>query len=227
MKVAVSILSIKENIEENIEKLNQTTMDYLHLDIMDGEFVSNKTYDIEKSSLLASLTEKPKDVHLMVNDLDRYINDFSTLNPTFITFHFEATNDVGKYITLLKEKNIKVGISIKPDTDILVLEPYLKDLDLVLVMSVEPGAGGQMFMDSCLEKISWLKEQKLQKGYSYLIEVDGGINNETAVLVKQAGADMVVSGSFVTSSNDYQKQIEILQNCEKSEILLAYPKKLW
>ena len=190
-------------------------MDYFHLDIMDGDFVSNKTWNIDDIKLLMEDTKKPKDVHLMVTDLNKYIEEFSTLNPQFITFHYEATTDIYKYLNFLKSKKISVGISIKPDTDITQLKPYLKDIDLVLVMSVEPGAGGQKFQESSLKKISWLKQQREDNGYSYWIEVDGGINEQTVLMVKQAGADMVVSGSFVTNSIDYQEKVTILQKCEK------------
>lgn len=213
MKVAVSILSIKENIKQKLEELECTTADYIHLDIMDGEFVSNKTWNIEEINDIISFSKKPKDVHLMVDDLDKYIENFSSLNPDYITFHYEATQEVMKYITCLKNKHIKAGLSIKPDTDVSSLIPYLPYVDLVLVMSVEPGAGGQKFMDSSLEKITWLKGRKEKNGYSYIIEVDGGINDQTATLVKEAGADMVVSGSFITNSEDYKEKVEVLKNC--------------
>lgn len=211
MKVAVSILSVKENINETINKLDNTCVDYFHLDIMDGIFVENKTWDIENMNALLKGINKPKDVHLMVQDLDKYIKDFSTLNPDFITFHYEATNDIMKYIHLLHDKKIGIGLSIKPNTDISVLEPYLPFLDLVLVMSVEPGAGGQKFIESSLEKIQKLKELREQDDYHYLIEVDGGINDETIVLVNKAGADMVVSGSYITNSENYGERIENLK----------------
>ena len=211
MKVAVSILSIKENIKEAIAKLDNTCVDYIHLDIMDGIFVENKTWNIDEINTLVNDTKKSKDVHLMVQDLDKYIKDFSSLNPKFITFHCEATNDIMKYIHLLHDKKIGIGLSIKPSTDVSVLKPYLPYLDLVLVMSVEPGAGGQKFMESSLKKIEKLKELRIQDNYHYLIEVDGGINEETISLVKEAGADMVVSGSYITNSENYDEKIEIFK----------------
>ena len=215
MKVSTSILSIKENLQENIQKLEQSTTDYIHLDIMDSIFVSNKTWNVEESKMLVKEMTKPLDIHLMVSDLDKYIEDFSLLNPVFITFHYEATLNIAKYISLLKEKGIKVGISIKPDTGVDVLKPFLKDIDLVLVMSVEPGLGGQKFLDSSLTKIKWLTEQRQNNGYNYLIEVDGGINEQTVELISEAGADIAVSGSFITNSLDYQKQIDTLKNNKK------------
>lgn len=211
MKVAASILSIKEQIKENIEKLDQTNVDYLHLDIMDGLFVPNKTWSIDELKELLVGTNKPKDVHLMVWDINKYIEDFSILNPKFITFHYEATKDIFAPIHILKNKGIGVGMSIRPNTDVSEIYPYLRYLDLILVMSVEPGAGGQKFIDSTLSKIEKLRELKEKNGYSYIIEVDGGINDTTIDKVKIAGADMVVSGSYITNSENYQEKIEILK----------------
>lgn len=211
MKVAVSILSLKENIKESILKLDNTCVDYIHLDIMDGVFVENKTWDIEDINVLLNNTKKSKDIHLMVQHLDKYIKDFASLNPEFITFHYEATNDIMKYIHLLHDKKIGIGLSVKPNTDISVIEPYLPFLDLVLVMSVEPGKGGQKFMESSLEKIQKLKELRIKDNYHYLIEVDGGINDATISLVTKAGADIVVSGSYITNSENYEERIQKLK----------------
>lgn len=204
MKIAVSFLSITENIKENVRKLDNTSIDYLHVDIMDGEFVSNKTWDIQEVSRILEGTTKPKDVHLMVKDIYRYIDSFATLNPHFITVHLEALQNPIEVIDYIKSKNIKVGFSIKPNTEISKLEPYLKYLDLVLLMSVEPGAGGQKFIKTTSEKISKLKEQ--QKKYNFLIEVDGGINDKTIDYCKDA--DILVIGSFITNSDDYEEQIK-------------------
>lgn len=211
MKVSVSILSIKDNIKENVKKLEYTTADYIHLDIMDGVFVSNKTWNIGEINDIVSNNNKPLDIHLMVSNLDKYINEFLKLKPRYITFHYEATNEINKYISILKENNIGVGLSIKPNTDISALKPYLPFLDLVLIMSVEPGLGGQKFIDSSLTKIKVLKELKNKNNYNYLIEVDGGINNETVSLVSDAGVDIVVSGSYITNSDNYEEMINNLK----------------
>jgi ribulose-phosphate 3-epimerase len=129
-----------------------------------------------------------------------------------LTFHYEAVKDVKDLIIYLKEENVKVGISIKPGTDVRVLDPYLSLLDLILVMSVEPGFGGQTFLENALDKISYLKEQKAKKGYRYLIEVDGGINLETAKLCKAAGVDILVAGSYIFGSKDRKKVVSELLN---------------
>ena len=141
MKVSASILSIKSNLSDNIKILDKSGTDYIHLDIMDGNFVTNKTWDYSDIKDILKDISTPVDVHLMVSNLDYYIDNFSKLNPNNITFHLEATDNINKYINLIKEKNIKVGLAIKPNTDINLIIPYLEYLDVVLVMSVEPGAG--------------------------------------------------------------------------------------
>lgn len=210
MKISVSFLSIKNDLKENIEKLDKTTIDYLHLDIMDGKFVNNTTYNIDEIIYLLKNTIKPKDVHLMVSDVLKYIDDFKSINPKYITFHLEAVSNPNKIITYLKENKIKVGLALKPKTKVETILPYLSQIDLVLVMSVEPGYGGQKFISDIIPKIELLKELKAQNNYNYVIEVDGGINIETIKQIK--GADIVVVGSYITDSEDYQKQIDNLIN---------------
>lgn len=210
MKISVSFLSIKNDLKENIEKLDKTTIDYLHLDIMDGKFVNNTTYNIDEIIYLLKNTIKPKDVHLMVSDVLKYIDDFKSINPEYITFHLEAVSNPNKIITYLKENKIKVGLALKPKTKVETILPYLSQIDLVLVMSVEPGYGGQKFISDIIPKIELLKELKAQNNYNYVIEVDGGINIETIKQIK--GADIVVVGSYITDSEDYQKQIDNLIN---------------
>lgn len=205
MKISASFLSIKENLEANINKLDKTDIDYLHLDIMDGMFVNNKTWSIDDISGLLKGVKKPLDIHLMVNDALKYINDFSILNPTFITFHYEAVTNHHELIDYIKKLGIKVGISIKPNTMIDDIIGLLPKLDLVLVMSVEPGLGGQKFIDNSVNKINRLYQLKEEYHLSYVIEVDGGINDET---IKDCiNADIAVVGSFITNSNDYQQQV--------------------
>ncbi len=210
MKISASFLSIKNDLKENIEKLDKTTIDYLHLDIMDGKFVNNTTYNIDEIIYLLKNTIKPKDVHLMVSDVLKYIDDFKSINPEYITFHLEAVSNPNKIITYLKENKIKVGLALKPKTKVETILPYLSQIDLVLVMSVEPGYGGQKFISDIIPKIELLKELKAQNNYNYVIEVDGGINIETIKQIK--GADIVVVGSYITDSEDYQKQIDNLIN---------------
>ena len=208
MKVSVSILSANE-IGKCISKLEKTKTDYIHLDIMDGKFVPNKTWHLDDLSKHLKKTKKPLDVHLMVEDVINYINEFSFINPEYITFHVEATNDVYNTINYIKNLGIKVGLSIKPNTDIEVLYPYLKDIDLVLVMSVEPGMGGQKFIASSTERINLLSKYRKDNNLDYIISVDGGINDDTIKLVRNA--DMVVSGNYIVSGN-MKKNIEILKD---------------
>lgn len=211
MKVSTSILSIKSNLSDNIKILDKSGTDYIHLDIMDGNFVTNKTWDYSDIKDILKDISTPVDVHLMVSNLDYYIDNFSKLNPNNITFHLEATDNINKYINLIKEKNIKVGLAIKPNTDINLIIPYLEYLDLVLVMSVEPGAGGQKFIGSSCDRIKLLKEIKELYGYNYIIEVDGGINADTVKLVADSGVDLVVSGSYITNSDNYKERIDTLK----------------
>ena len=203
--ISASFLSIKDNIKENINKLDQTSIDMLHVDIMDGKFVSNSTWGIDEVKYLLSDTKKSKDVHLMVNDVLKDIDDFKVLNPEYITFHYEAVNNHIDIINYIKSLNIKVGLSIKPNTSVDSILPYLDYLDLVLVMSVEPGRGGQSFIESSINKINYLYELRKKNNYHYTIEVDGGINDVTCEYCKNA--DILVIGSFITNGN-YQEQID-------------------
>ena len=203
--ISASFLSIKDNLKENIKKLDNTTIDMLHVDIMDGIFVPNKTWNNYEVKELLNDTQKEKDVHLMVNDVKKYIDDFKIINPTYITFHYEAVDNIFDTIRYIKSLNIKVGLSIKPNTLIKDIVPYLEYLDLVLVMSVEPGYGGQTFIDSSINKINDLYELRNSNNYHYLIEVDGGINDKTAKMCNKA--DILVIGSFITNGN-YDEQIK-------------------
>lgn len=206
--LSVSILGIKENIKENIETLDKLNIDYFHIDIMDGIFVPNKTWKYEEIKSYLSDTKKPKDIHLMVNNPKKYIKQYISLKPEIITFHYEATNNPLELIKYIQKYNIKAGISIKPNTKVEVLKDILKYVDLVLVMSVEPGAGGQSYIENSTNKINELKELKEKNNYNYLIEVDGGINDITKEKAKNT--DILVVGSFITKGN-YKEQIEKIQ----------------
>ena len=210
MKIAVSYLSIKDNIKEELSKIDKLNIDYIHVDVMDGVFVANKTMDyLEESSILKDTTHK-KDIHLMVEDIKEYVDMYSNLNPEYITFHYEASKDILGDINYIKNKGIKVGLSIKPNTSVDKIIPYLKNIDLVLVMSVEPGRGGQAFIESSKEKVEEL--YKLQHSYNYVIEVDGGINNETIKKIKDANISVV--GSYITNG-EYESKINSLKEGEK------------
>lgn len=197
MLVSASILSKNYKPEELIKKFNNTKIDFLHIDLMDGKFVSNKTYTLSEIKKFNDLSNKKLDVHLMVKNPSKYIMDLALLNTIYITFHYEAVKDVESTINEIKNYGIKAGISINPKTDIKNIYPYLKDLDLVLIMGVTPGESGQTFIEGVNYKIEALKKEIVSKGYNTIISVDGGINEQTAISVKSLGADMLVSASFI------------------------------
>ena len=209
MKIAASFLDIKEPKCEELTKLDSLDVDYIHLDVMDGVFVDNKTYTYEEFYDITRLTTKPKDIHLMVSDVKKYIDEFSKMNPEFLTFHYEAVSEVGSVINYIKELGIKVGMSIKPSTDVVEIAKYLPYLDLILVMSVEPGKGGQTFIEESTKKIEQLYNLRREENYNYKIEVDGGINDTT--IKKCYKADICVVGSFITKQ-DYEEAIRKLRD---------------
>lgn len=209
MKVSTSILSINDNLKIAIDNLNNTSTDYIHLDIMDGIFVENTTWNIDTLRSVLINNTKPLDIHLMVSDVKSYVDSFSTLKPEYITFHYEAIDDIDSIINYIKSLGIKVGMAIKPNTKIEEIFNYLPKLDLVLVMSVNPGMGGQEFILGTVDKINGLKDYKINNNLNYLISVDGGINGNTIKLIRNA--DIAVSGSFITKNN-YEESINILKN---------------
>ena len=197
MKVGVSILSSSIKAEDIVKKLDGSSADYIHLDIMDGKFVENKTWTYSEVKKIVSYSSLPLNVHLMVKDPAKYIEDYALLNTTNLIFHYEAVKDIESMISLVKEYGLKVGIAINPETSEEVLFPYLKDIDVALVMSVVPGKSGQSFIENTLSKIKNLKEEIIRQGVKTIISVDGGINDETGLLCKEAGADMLVSASYI------------------------------
>lgn len=209
MKIAASFLDIKEPKIEELNYLDSLDVDYIHLDVMDGIFVENKTYTYEEFYDITRFTTKPKDVHLMVSDVKKNIDEFSMIRPKFITFHYEAVSEVSSVISYIKDLNIKVGMSIKPSTDVSEIISYLPYLDLILIMSVEPGKGGQTFIEESVKKINQLYDLREKENYNYLIEVDGGINNET--IKKCKNADICVVGSYITNQ-DYKEAIRKLRD---------------
>jgi len=210
MKVAVSYLKSKYDLKTTIENIEKTDAEYIHVDVMDGEFVENKTYLYSELENVIKNTNKPLDVHLMVKNPIKYIMDYKNLKPVYITIHSEIDNNLNDLIDLIKSFNIKVGISIKPKTSIESIENILEKVDNILIMSVEPGKGGQKFMNSIIYKIDILKKLRKEKKYNYLISIDGGINNETIKYVKDV--DFVISGSYICMSDDYQEKINSLKN---------------
>ena len=210
MLVSPSILSCDFNKMLDEIKL-VSNADMIHCDVMDGHFVPNITFGAPVLKNIKKNLDCILDVHLMISDPEKYSVDFKNAGADYITFHFETVSDVNKTIDVIKSLGVKVGVSIKPNTKVEVLDQYLDKIDLVLVMSVEPGFGGQKFMPSALEKIKYLKNKKIENDYHYLIEVDGGINHETAVLCKDAGVEAVVAGTYVFKAVDPRKTVEELK----------------
>lgn len=209
MKISVSYLSSRYEKEKTIQFIEQTTADYIHVDLMDGGFVPSKNFTVFEVINLLKDHKKPLDIHLMVFDPILYINDFAQLEPEYITFHIEATKDVVQTIEAIKKHGIKVGLAIKPDTDLYELMPYLSLVDLVLIMSVEPGSGGQEFLPHSVSRFEELLKIREENHLLFEIEMDGGMNPDTVKLVSEL--DLVVSGSFVCQSDDYQERINELK----------------
>lgn len=211
MRVSCSILSNELKASDIVKKIENTKVDYIHLDIMDGKFVENKTWTYSEIKKIVSNTTKKLDVHLMVKDPQKYLDDYAMLNTEYLTFHYETVKDVNEMINEVKRYGLKVGMSINPDTNVNEIIPYLKDLDLILVMSVYPGKSGQEFIEDSLSKISLLKEIIKENEYKTVIEVDGGINEETSLKAALCGADILVSASFLHKDIN---NINMLKNIE-------------
>lgn len=207
-KVAPSILSADfARLGEDVKDVCSRGIDYLHIDVMDGHFVPNISFGASVMKSLNGIATVPYDVHLMIENPDKYLEDFITDNTEYITVHYEACDDLAATMKHIKEAGAKVGVSIKPATDPSVLDAYLKDIDMVLVMSVEPGFGGQKFMDSSVPKIEYLKAKREETGLDYMIEVDGGVGAGNAHIVKDAGVDIIVAGSAVFKAADRSWEI--------------------
>lgn len=208
MKVSASFLKSK-NIPKDLEKLNETDVDYIHVDIADGKFVSNKTMPFKEMRHIYEYTSKRLDVHLMVEKPSLYIPLYAELNTEYIIFHVEVEEDIEKNLQLIHDYSIKCGLAINPKTKVSELVPYLPFLDLVLVMSVEPGYGGQEFIKETESKLTELRALFDSYNIGAEISVDGGVNNETKKLC--SNADILVAGSYITNGEDFQEKISSLR----------------
>ena len=200
MDVALSILTVDyADVRKSLENVLDC-VDYVHLDVMDGEFVPNISFGYSFIKSLRKLTDKPFDTHLMMVHPNHYIKQFVEAGSDYITFHIEADCDAKETIDLIHSFNVKAGISIKPNTSVDEIKDLLPYLDMVLVMSVEPGFGGQKFMPIAIDKVKLLSELKKKNNYKYLINIDGGIKDTTAVYIKDY-VDLAVSGSYILNSD--------------------------
>lgn len=207
MEISTSILNADDRIEA-IVKLNRTNHSYVHVDVMDGNFVSDTQFNVNEIRAVNVVSNYPLDVHLMVDDPMKYINKLDDLNIKYITFHVEIKKNVSKIISKIKELGYGVGLSIKPDTDIEELVPYINDIDMILVMSVEPGKGGQKFIDKTIDRIKKIKKIIDKNKYNIKIEVDGGIDDKSITMLD--GVDIAVVGSYIIKSDNYFGRINKL-----------------
>ncbi|MGN0497513.1 MAG: ribulose-phosphate 3-epimerase [Acutalibacteraceae bacterium] len=216
MKIAPSILSCDFSVMgEETKRMENAGADYIHLDVMDGHFVPNITFGAPVIKAIRPYSTLPFDVHLMIEHPYDYIDDFADAGADIIIFHVESKSDIKATIAKIKEKGIKPGLVIKPKTPASAVFPYLKDIFMVLVMTVEPGFGGQSFMEDMLPKLQEIREEANNQGADILLELDGGINDKTIAKAAKAGGDICVSGTGVFKAPDAKQAIETLKSlCE-------------
>ena len=204
MKLSISLLSIKNRLEF-IKKINDCNIDYIHIDVMDKTFVDNVAYSMEEIREINAISNKKLDVHLMVNDPFKYIDNLRDMNIEYITFHVEIDEDINKLIDIVHGMGYKCGLAINPNTNIDALEPYISNIDLILVMSVMPGYGGQLFINSIYNKLESLRN----KYKNITISVDGGINQDNIYKLSSL-VNMVVIGSYL--STETKEKVEMIRN---------------
>ena len=206
MKISTSILSATDRIK-CINKLNNTTTDYIHIDVMDNIFVPNYQLPVNEVNELSLYSKKPFDIHLMVEDPLPFINNLQVKNVKSITIHLEINKDITKIINKIKALKYDVGIAIKPNTNINFIDKYINNIDKIIIMSVEPGFGGQKFIDKTVDRVKAIRN----KSKKIIIEVDGGINKDTIKKIKE-DIDIAVVGSYITNSDNYQEAINSIKN---------------
>ncbi len=211
MQTSISFLNSAYPFDKTIERINVSCANYIHVDVMDGLYVNHVTSFTKEMFEELKKSPKPKEIHLMTLHLKKYIDLFSCIQPEYMIYEFEATAKQNEIIKYIKSKNLKVGIAIAPLTNLDCLLPYLKKIDLVLVMSVIPGAGGQKFLKETVDRIEKLKKIKEEKKLHFEISVDGGINDKTIELLHNKGLNRVVAGSYVCKNADFDTKIKSLQ----------------
>lgn len=210
--VSPSLLSANFiNLSKDIEMVNQSSADWFHLDIMDGIFVPNITFGFPVIKQIKKIAEKPLDVHLMITAPDRYIEDFKEAGADILTVHYEACNHLHRTLTKIKSLGMKAGVSLNPHTPVEVLKDIIEEADLVLIMSVNPGFGGQKFITNSINKVKRLKKLINEKQTETLIEVDGGVDNTNAKTLIHTGVDVLVAGSHIFKSEDPSATIDALK----------------
>ena len=210
--VAPSLLSANFlNLEKDIEMLNRSEADWIHLDIMDGVFVPNISFGFAVTNLLKKVTNKPLDTHLMIVKPEKFIDEVAATGSTFMNVHYEATTHLHRVVQQIKTSGMKPAVTLNPHTPVSVLEDIITELDMVLLMSVNPGFGGQKFIPNTIKKVTQLKNLIIKYNSNALIEVDGGVNLETGRMLVDAGADVLVAGSFVFSSENPEETIKELK----------------
>jgi ribulose-phosphate 3-epimerase len=207
-RIAPSILSADfANLQRDIEMINRSKADWFHVDVMDGVFVPNISFGMPVVKAVHKHATKPLDVHLMIVDPDRYIKDFKACGAEVLTVHFEACTHLHRTLQAIRNEGMKAGVAINPHTPVSALTDILCDVDLVLLMSVNPGFGGQSFIENTFSKLSQLKAMREERGLSFLIEVDGGVNDTNAAKLIHAGADVLVAGNYVFAAGNPEEVI--------------------